>query len=175
LAGLRLVEFLSGVILIAHWAACGFFLIARLKSRQNDCLGVVERDALAKCLWKGTWINKQIYDGKLPNDGGVTWQHYIRSFNWALPTLVVVVIGDVIPTTNPETLYAFLLMAGGVTVNAAIIGNVANIVANLETDSSNFAQRVDDVRNYMHNHHLPWELHTFGRLMVVIQTKTSSS
>ena len=29
LAALRLVEFLSGVILIAHWAACGFYIFAQ--------------------------------------------------------------------------------------------------------------------------------------------------
>ena len=159
LAGLKLIEFLSGVILIAHWAACGFFFIARVKSSQNNCSGIVKSDTLAECLWEGTWINAQIYHSKLPIDGGVTWQHYIRSFNWALPTLVVVVIGDVIPTTSPETLYAFLLMAIGVTVNAAIVGNVANIVANLETDSSDFARSVDDVRNYISHHRLNYDLH----------------
>ena len=163
LAPLRLVEFLSGVVLIAHWAACGFFFIARLNSSRNDCSHVVATDEnateLAECLWEGTWIYKQIYDGKLPADGGVTWQHYIRSFNWALPTLVVVVIGDVVPTTSPETLYAFLLMAIGVTVNAAIVGNVANIVTNLENDSADFARRVDEIRNYMHKHHQTPDLH----------------
>ncbi|KAL7552346.1 hypothetical protein ACHAWF_015584 [Thalassiosira exigua] len=159
LAGLRLAEFLSGVILIAHWAACGFFFIARLKSGRADCSDLDQAPALAKCLWNGTWIYKQIHDGKLPLDGGVTWQHYLRSFNWALPTLVVVVIGDVVPATSPETLYAFLLMAIGVTVNAAIVGNVANIVANLETDSSDFARRVDEIRQYCFKHHLTNELH----------------
>ncbi|KAL7540091.1 hypothetical protein ACHAXR_012578 [Thalassiosira sp. AJA248-18] len=167
LAGLRLVEFLSGVVLIAHWAACGFFFIARLKSSRANCSDIVRSDkntnewasALAECLWEGTWIDKQIHDGKLPVGGGETWQHYIRSFNWALPTLVVVVIGDVVPVSSPETLYAFLLMAIGVTVNAAIVGNVANIVANLETDSSDFARRVDEIRNYMHKHHLSYDLH----------------
>ncbi|KAL9190988.1 hypothetical protein ACHAXT_000694 [Thalassiosira profunda] len=159
LAGFRLVEFLSGVILIAHWAACGFFFIARLKSSEADCSGILEGSALAECLWSGTWIYKQIYDGKLPVDGGVSWQHYLRSFNWALPTLVVVVIGDVVPTTSPETLYAFLLMALGVTVNAAIVGNVANIVANLENDSSDFARKVDEIRNYLAVHRLQYDLH----------------
>jgi len=152
LAGLRLVEFLSGVVLFAHWAACGFFLFARWKSSRAEC-------EVLGCEWEGTWIQKQIEDGKLPIDGGATWQQYIRSFNWALPTLVVVVIGDVVPITSPETLYAFLLMAIGVTVNAAIVGNVANIVANLESDSSDFARRVDQIRSYMHKHHLSYDLH----------------
>ena len=72
---------------------------------------------------------------------------------------MVVVIGDVVPINSSETLYAFLLMAIGVTVNAAIVGNVANLVANLESDSSDFARRVDQIRNYMHKHHLSYDLH----------------
>ena len=72
--------------------------------------------------------------------------------------MVVVVIGDVVPTTTPETLYAFLLMAVGVTVNAAIVGNVANIVANLETDSAEFNVRVEEVRSYLQKHRLSYEL-----------------
>jgi hypothetical protein len=40
-------------------------------------------------------------------------------------------------------------MVIGVTINAAIIGNVANIVANLESDQHDFATRVDEVKRYM--------------------------
>ena len=45
-------------------------------------------------------------------------------------------IGDVVPVTSAETFYAFTWMVLGVAINATIIGNVANIVANLETESS---------------------------------------
>lgn len=50
-------------------------------------------------------------------------------------------------------------MALGITFNAAVVGNVANIVANLESDSSDFARKVDEIRNYMHKHHLSYDLH----------------
>ncbi len=48
LAPLRLVEFLSGVILIAHIAACGFFAFARWKYA-NCTAGSLD-------CWDGTWI-----------------------------------------------------------------------------------------------------------------------
>jgi hypothetical protein len=92
LGPLRLVEFFGGVILIAHVAACGFFGFARWNKSDDYCF---ESDAIG-CQWYGTWIYRQIFNGKLPTDGGDVWQQYIRSFNWALPTLVVVVIGDVV-------------------------------------------------------------------------------
>ena len=153
LAPLRLAEFLSGVILIAHIAACGFFTFARWKSSSVDCT------AGSEDCWEGTWIMRQIYNDKLPQDGGSVWQLYVRSLNWALPTLVVVVIGDVVPTTSPETLYALLWMLVGVTINASIVGNVANIVANLETDSSDFANSIDNIRKFLSVHHLSHDFH----------------
>jgi hypothetical protein len=85
-------------------------------------------------------------NGKLPVDGGKPWQQYIRAFNWALPTLVVVVIGDVVPVNMNETFYAFIWMVVGVSVNAAIIGNVANIVANIDSESSLFAKKAEEVK-----------------------------
>ena len=51
-----------------------------------------------------------------------------------------------------ETLYAFLWMIAGVSLNAAIIGNVANIVANIEEDSLSFAKKADDLKRYIKRH-----------------------
>jgi len=165
LAPLRLVEFLSGVILIAHWACCGFYALARLKNSHVNCDGldtggdvITWGTAFAECRWENTWVQKQIMNGKLPVDGGEPWQLYIRSFNWALPTLAVVVIGDVVPMTSEETLYAFGWMVVGVTINAAIIGNVANIVANLESESAEFITKTDEVKQFLHKHHISHDL-----------------
>lgn len=164
-ASLKLVEFLTGVIIIAHWAACGFYVFARLKNDESVCEGLDDSQVIiswaneiTECYWRNTWIQRQIINGKIPHDGGQVWERYIRSFNWALPTLVVVVIGDVVPVTSHETLYAFIWMILGVTINAAIIGNVANIVANIDTESSIFAKRADEIKKYMHESHVSKEL-----------------
>ena len=160
LAPIRLTEFLFGVILVAHWAACGFFALARWKNDWSACVGL-DKDSseildwaneYTECLWDGTWVQRQIMNAKLPSThgGGELWQLYIRSFNWALPTLVVVVIGDVIPVTSAETLYVFLWIVVGVSINATIIGNVANIVANLETDSTDFVERLDAIKSFVY-------------------------
>jgi hypothetical protein len=168
-----LLEFLAGVVLISHWACCGFFLFAKWKNNHADCAGIAAStdmwntaiyptlpSELGKCLWDQTWIMKQIRQFKLPLDGGSAWQQYLRSFNWAFPTLVVVAIGDSTPTTVPETLYVFIVITLGVTVNAAIVGNVCNILANLDSDSSVFNKQVDEIRNYMFKHRLSPALHS---------------
>ena len=103
LAPFQLVQFFSGIVLIAHWAACGFFVVARWRNNHAECYRLARSNqmknwatASAECLWEGTWIKRQIVNFKLPVDSGVTWQHYLRSFYWALPTLTLVVIGDVV-------------------------------------------------------------------------------
>jgi hypothetical protein len=157
LAPLKLIEFLSGVVLIAHWAGCGFYAVARLSSESQNCDDAPNKDVLfwpvelAQCRWKDTWIERQIENIKLSDNGGDTMQRYLRAVNWALPTLVVVVIGDVVPVNMRETLYAFIWMIVGVSVNAAIIGNVANIVANIDTDTLKFAKKADEIKKFVKN------------------------
>ena len=141
--------------------ACGstFDFIEGLENRDRwaeafGTGGFAAADAYTYCKWGRTWIQKQIEEGKLDMTGGTPMERYLRAFNWALPTLVVVVIGDVVPITTAETLYAFLLMVLGVTINATIVGNVANLVANLENDSSEFVKKADDIKHFMHMHHV---------------------
>jgi len=178
LSPIQLFKLISGVILIAHWSACGLHAFANYHHSEEECLDMeasnytiedyasgaagegwaedptFTNDKYAYCDWGRTWIQKQIGDNKLDSGGGLKMERYLRAFNWALPTLVVVVIGDVVPVTSSETLYAFSWMVLGVTINATIIGNVANIVANLETDSSEFVKKADDIKHFMHTHHV---------------------
>ena len=79
---------------------------------------------MSECKWDGTWMQTQIADDKVTGQAS-SFSYYVRSFNWAMPTLVVVVIGDVVPLTSGETVYCLLWMLVGVTINASIVGNIA--------------------------------------------------
>jgi hypothetical protein len=57
-----------------------------------------------------------------------------------MPTLVVVVIGDVTPVTVWETLYCAILILTGLVVNAAVIGSIADLVASLDSAAAKFRQ-----------------------------------
>ena len=76
---------------------------------------------------------------------------YLRALNWALPTLVVIVIGDVVPATCAETLYVFLCIAAGMSVNAMIIGKVAAAIANSEAASTEMAGARGPPRGIYHS------------------------
>jgi len=161
--GVKLGKLGVVVMFISHLAGCFFFFMAEKNSLhdRDTCVGLDNVDkvewatALQECKWEGTWMQLQMADDKVDFDGGSTPEYYLRSLNWALPTLVVVVIGDVIPLTSAETVYCLMWMLVGVTINASIVGNIASIVANLETESSLFIKRADTLQDYLFQHGLP--------------------
>ena len=61
-------------------------------------------------------------------------------------------------TTCLETLYVFICDSLGMTANAVIIGNIAGLVANLDTDSRYYKLKADALNAYMHHHHI----HTYS-------------
>ena len=128
--GVQLVKLLVIVLLIAHVAACFFFLVAEGGDGWTACSGLRDGDVvnwggeMSECKWDGTWMQTQIADDKVTGQAS-SFSYYVRSFNWAMPTLVVVVIGDVVPLTSGETVYCLLWMLVGVTINASIVGNIA--------------------------------------------------
>jgi hypothetical protein len=155
---IKLLKLLAAVVVTAHWLACMFF---RLASAQNDsdvCAKAFAADSMeaAACRFKGTWVEHQLDEGLLSvADLADNWTIYLRAVNWSLPTLVVVVIGDVIPVNNIETLFVFFVIVVGITVNAAIIGNIANLVANLEGSAATFRRNMDELDKYMRAVSLP--------------------
>lgn len=109
----------------------------------------------AHCRWNNTWINNQMARGLLPLDGGRLDHQYLRALNWALPTLVVVVIGDTIPVDIPGTLYVTIMIIIGVTINAAIIGSIANLVANLEGSAAKYRDKMDTFERFLYMYQIP--------------------
>ena len=173
----KLVKLFALVLLVSHLFACVFYLVAIKKegcideeqddlhpavfaegfcpmpelffvnlSRSVRTCGTTRRSA---CTWEGTWVELQMKWGLLPIDGGTQFQRYLRALNWAIPTLVVVVIGDVVPVSVAETVVVAFGILLGVIVNANIIGNIANLVANLEGAEAVYARKIDKLENFL--------------------------
>lgn len=157
-----LCRLLGAVFLISHIAACTFYLLARYRAVNKTHVSLEER-------WRCTWIRAQIASKSLRLHSGFgvedQAEQYLRSLNWALPTLVVVVIGDVTPASCTETLFAFVCIALGMSVNAMIIGQVAAAVANSDASSTELSMRADRLDTFMQQHRVPLQLrariHTF--------------
>ena len=159
------------VLLLTNWAACVFYTLARGENDFDYCEAFANDTApvykdmhpFAQCLWNGTWMQLQ-YEANLIRtpeiDSIHPWTNYVRSLNWALPTLVVVVIGDVIPINVAETAYVVVLMLSALIVNAAIIGSMSDIIADVNSPSGRHRKKETSVFSWMEHHGVPRDLRT---------------
>ena len=130
-AVLALNKFGFGILFLAHWMACLFYLIAATEARESNWVtgyfDVSAEDALA--IDKGTL--------------------YVASVYWAVATLSTLGYGDVIPNTNAERLYAVLGTFIGGAVYAYLLGSVCSIITNLDEGSNTFYRQMDELNRFM--------------------------
>ena len=172
------------VLAVAHWGGCGYYLTARywrpdgVPSFEDCCAQYVgeggegaanatltlaaqaESDlALAQlCEYSGTWVQSYVLRGLLPYDCGTLFERYVRVMEWALPTLMVVVIGDLTPLNPNETIYVVVVVMFALVINAAVIGNMANLVANVGSSLEAFRVKIDTVEHFLNLHKVPQPL-----------------
>ncbi|KAH8060742.1 cyclic nucleotide-gated ion channel [Aureococcus anophagefferens] len=167
-----LFRLLGAVVLVSHWAALAFYTIARYHH--------VGGDDRADDVWRCTWVRHQIgnsflrlHSGFGPRDQP---EQYLRALNWALPTLVVVVIGDVTPATCFETLCVFICIAAGMSINAMIIGQITAAIADSDASSTELSVRADRLEKYMQQHRVPLKLRSrVNAFMNSLTTATDTS
>ena len=141
----RMLGLIALVFTTAHIGCCIFYFIA--VHERDDRSSCAPGDGL--CEWKGTWIGLQIKDDLLPADGGSQASRYIRAFNWALPTLVVVVIGDVTPVSFTETLFVTCVIFFGLVVNAIVLGVTSDILTDTKSDRAVFREKFNAMERWL--------------------------
>ena len=166
------------IAMIANVCACCFYLVAKAYSTANiqdiaACVSehkfisvsnssqlvqnnntVFESDSLAKelefsCTWNGTWVMLQVTDGLLQSSGSTDLVRWLRSFNWAMPTLLVVVIGDATPVNFGETVYVSLIILFGLIVNAMVLGVMADRLTDTNSERSRHRLNMDMVERWL--------------------------
>eukprot|EP01029_Cantina_marsupialis_P017915 TRINITY_DN404_c0_g1_i4.p1 TRINITY_DN404_c0_g1~~TRINITY_DN404_c0_g1_i4.p1 ORF type:complete len:2361 (+),score=342.30 TRINITY_DN404_c0_g1_i4:1283-8365(+) len=166
----KLFQLLFSVVWMSHLFSCVFlgFPLLEHGSAKESCLDKYDRanstivghgmNDFAECMYADTWVQLQIESGHLPMDGGTDPLHYLRAINWAIPTLVVTVIGDVIPISNLETIYVLFAIVLGICVNAALIGNIAAMISNMEGKEFTYRQRQNDADRFLLLMNMPEDL-----------------
>ena len=139
-AVLALNKFGFGILFLAHWMACLFYLIAATEAKENN--------------WVTGYFDVSAEDGLAIDKGSL----YVASVYWAVATLSTLGYGDVIPATNAERLYAVAGTFVGGAVYAYLLGSVCSIITNLDEDSNPFYRQMDELNRFMKEKSITTEL-----------------
>jgi CRP-like cAMP-binding protein len=90
------------------------------------------------CLW-----HVVSFMSSAPTDG------YLLSLYWSVTTLSTCGYGDIVPTTTPQTVYAFIVMVIGDVLCAAVVGSVTSLMLSIDASSGDFTRRLSLVKGYV--------------------------
>jgi hypothetical protein len=124
---LRLTLLIIVFLILIHWIACVWFLAPYLADFPQN-----------------SWVTAE----GIATEGLST--QYIRSLYWVVTTVATVGYGDILPANDFEYLFATGVMLLGAFMYAFIIGNIANLVRNLDADRARYFQRVESIGTYLH-------------------------
>jgi hypothetical protein len=80
---------------------------------------------------------------------------YLRALYWCITTLATVGYGDIVPKTNPQTIYAMVVMLLGVGIYGYVIGNVATLIANIDIAKTHYMENMERLAAFMRYRNIP--------------------
>ena len=85
---------------------------------------------------------------------------YIVAFYWTVTTLTTIGYGDVTPDTanNAQVIFIVIIELIGAGMYGFIIGNIANIIANIDIAKSQYQEKMEKVTTFMKYKHIPSDL-----------------
>jgi voltage-gated potassium channel len=87
---------------------------------------------------------------------GVTFQeYYIKAIYWAVTTLATVGYGDITPKTTTEMVYAIFVMLLGMVLYGYVVGNIANLLSNLDANRKRYYEQSEQISAFMQSRKIP--------------------
>lgn len=135
----RMFFLTHNVMVIIHWNGCAYFWLCRILGFGSD-----------------PWVYPS-WDEVGYEDWGHLSRQYIYSFYWS--TLTLTTIGELpVPQTNLEFLFVTVNYLIGILLFASIVGNVGNIIVNIQKNRSKFQTKIDNIKEYMQQKKVPSNL-----------------
>lgn len=134
LRAFKLILYLSVAM---HWVACLYYTISE---------------------YEGLGSNEWVY-GETEKGGDSFTRKYVKSFYWSVLTLMT--IGETpSPQTNIEYIFTGFMFLLGIFVFATVVGNVGDVISNMNAPRTNFQGRMDSIKQFMEHHNVPQTLQT---------------
>jgi hypothetical protein len=135
---IRLIKFVIGLLVIAHWNACVWFMIGSISLAGET-----------------SWITAHNLDWV---DRYTLGDRYVASLYWSMMTLTTIGYGDIAAENTNERIYNTLAMMICSLIFAYVVGTMCSLVQGLDVTNLEFQAMMDDINEYMKKHTVPKEL-----------------
>ncbi|KAF4322118.1 hypothetical protein BBO99_00001190 [Phytophthora kernoviae] len=122
----RLLKLLAPVMIISHYVGCFWYYISANKTKDNAWWGRVHFDDPESIISK-----------------------YIASIYWAITTMTTVGFGDIYAVNDYEKAYCVLVVIGGTTLFAYVVGTVIEVTSNSSSLMNREHEMVQRVNAYI--------------------------
>ncbi|KZC10472.1 Potassium voltage-gated channel subfamily H member 8 [Dufourea novaeangliae] len=133
-------------ILLAHWMACVWFVIAEKERLKNDS------------DWDLGWIHTLAERLKISVQNVTHAESYITALYFTCSSLTSVGFGNVSANTFAEKLFSICAMLIGALMHAVVFGNVTAIIQRIYSRRSLYQTKLRDLKDFFVLHQIPDEL-----------------
>uniref|UniRef100_A0A7S2BDX6 Ion transport domain-containing protein n=1 Tax=Florenciella parvula TaxID=236787 RepID=A0A7S2BDX6_9STRA len=144
-AYVALMKFSILLMMMGHWMACGWNLVAALQK---------------STMW--TWRDEiaakyQDFDPNASEREVTPHMYYAACLYWSITTITSVGYGDITPQNADEMMFCTFFLLVGSVLWAYIIGNACGIASSLDVDNIRHHQTMDALNYFMHDQLVPKE------------------
>ncbi|MBN1501726.1 MAG: ion transporter [Spirochaetes bacterium] len=83
---------------------------------------------------------------------------YLKAYYWTATTVTTLGYGDLTPQTNGQMIYATFIMITGAGMYGFVIGNIANLIANIDIAKAQYREKMEKINTFMKYRNIPHEL-----------------
>jgi voltage-gated potassium channel len=91
-------------------------------------------------------------------EGTTKFVRYLNAFYWTITTLTTIGYGDITPDTPGQTFYVILIEILGAGMYGLVIGNIANLIANIDVAKTQYKEKLDKINTFLKYRNIPFNL-----------------
>ncbi len=86
------------------------------------------------------------------------YEQYIDAFYWTITTITTIGYGDRTPQGTLQILFVILIQILGAGMYGLVIGNIANLIANIDVAKTQYKEKLDKINTFLKYRSIPYSL-----------------